>query len=238
MTLRVWHISFVATILILVDIHTAAAIMAGALPDTPAARVDPNVPSSPWAGVGSVVVNNNNYSGVAISRHYVLTAGHVAGGSVANPVAVQFVLNMNGDASDKRTADRIDVFPTQSYPYDDIALIHLPDPLPEGTPLYPIDDEPTALGTIYTLIGYGASGNGDIGISVGSSSTVKRKGENAIDLLPTTLDASGRKGSFYLYDFDGPTGNGRSGGPTLGNERETTVATGDSGSGAFVQVDG
>src|SRR5512134_1607005 len=48
----------------------AAAIMAGAPPDSPEAHVDPNTATSPWAGVGSVIVNGNPFSGAVIGpRH-------------------------------------------------------------------------------------------------------------------------------------------------------------------------
>ncbi len=57
----------------------ACAIMAGAIPDTPAARVDTAGPTSPWSGVGSVLVEGVPFSGVAIGARWVLTAAHVVG---------------------------------------------------------------------------------------------------------------------------------------------------------------
>lgn len=59
----------------------AGAIVGGAAPDSPAARVDPNTTTSPWAGVGSVRVNGGVYSGALIGRRYVLTAAHVVAGA-------------------------------------------------------------------------------------------------------------------------------------------------------------
>ena len=50
------------------------------------------------------------------------------------------------------------------------------------------------------------------------------------------LFRSGLSSRFFVYDFDGPTGNGSLGGPTLGNAIETMVAPGDSGGPSFIQV--
>ncbi|MGL1311187.1 hypothetical protein ACSTKO_24475, partial [Vibrio parahaemolyticus] len=74
-----------------------------------------------------------------------------------------------------------------------------------------------------------------MGVTVSASSSVKRTGTNVVDALQQTLDTSGLISRFYVYDFDGPTGNGSLGGPTLGNSTETLVAVGDSGSPAFVR---
>ena len=91
-------------------------------------------------------------------------------------------------------------------------------------------------GLTLVLAGYGASGNGNVGPSIGAAPTVKRTGHNTLDELTTTLDTSGLTSSFFVYDFDGPTGNGPLGGPTLGNAIETMVAAGDSGGPSFIQV--
>jgi len=64
---------------------------------------------------------------------------------------------------------------------------------------------------------------------------VKRTGTNVVDALQLTIDSSGLTSRFYIYDFDGPTGNGSSGGPTTGNTSETLVAVGDSGGPSFVR---
>ncbi len=62
----------------------AAALMAGAAPDSAAARVDTNVATSPFAGVAAISINGSTYSGVVIARQYILTAGHVAGAGAAS----------------------------------------------------------------------------------------------------------------------------------------------------------
>ena len=209
----------------------AQALMAGKAPDSAQARVDANTASSPWASVGSVVVNGSPYSGVAITREHVLTASHVVGS--ATPDKVQFVLN-NGPTPQTFSAAEISVFPSASFPYDDLAIIRLNVALPADLVIYPRIAGAPATGSVLTLVGYGASGNGDIGATVGGQKTVKRSGQNALDRIATSIDTSGRSSLFYLYDFDGPSGQGTFGGATLGNASETMVASGDSGSPAFL----
>jgi hypothetical protein len=216
----------------------AQAMLAGAAPDSPAARVDANTKDSPWAGV-VVVRTSGVFSGVAVSPRHILTAAHVAGGAKDNPASVTIVLNYGADESHSLAVTKADVFPTNSFPYDDLVLLTLAEPLPEGVPIYPINDLPPEPGkTGLILVGYGASGNGDAGASVGGSASVKRVGENMLDGLTASVDQSGRRSSFYLYDFDGPEGNSQMGGPTLGNTRETMVGSGDSGSPAFSLIKG
>jgi hypothetical protein len=216
------------------DIPRATALMAGATPDSPAARVDPNVATSPFAGVGSVVVGGSALSGVAIASQYVLTAAHVVSGQAVSNV--QFVLNLGSPTQWTSAVESIAIYPTDSFPYDDLAIIKLVTPVPVGVPVYPMYSGAAATGLIITLAGYGSSGNGNVGVTVGANSAIKRTGTNVVDSLQLTVDSSGRTSRFFIYDFDGPSGNGASGGATLGNATETIVAVGDSGSPAFVRV--
>lgn len=205
--------------------------MAGVAPDSPSNRIDPNTLESPYAGVGSVVVNGDPLSGVVVASQYVLTAAHVVSGQSAS--AIQFVLNIGGTPW-QSAVDSIATYPTFSFPYDDLAIIKLATPVPDGVPIYPLYNGSIKTGLTITLVGYGASGNGNAGVSVGQSANVKRVGGNVVDILTTTTDNSGRSSRFFVYDFDGPTGNGPLGGPTIGNTVETLVAVGDSGSPSFV----
>jgi len=209
----------------------AVALMAGQSPDSPAARVDANVSGSPYAGVGSVVVNGTPLSGVVIASQYVLTAGHDVNGAAVS--AIQFVLNPGGTPWSS-AVESVTIYPTFSFPYDDLAVLKLTNPVPIGVPAYPMYSGPIATGLTITLVGYGGSGNGNVGVTVGASSSVKRTGENVVDQLPTSLDSSGLTSRFFAYDFDGPSGDGSLGGLTLGNSLETVVAVGDSGSPSFV----
>lgn len=214
----------------------AVALMAGAPPDSAAARVDPNTANSPWSGVGSLSVNTGVFSGVPVAPTFVLTASHVVSGAV--PANIRYVFNIDGDQTTSIPAKAIHVFPTASFPYDDLALVELQSAVPAGAHLYPILFDLIQPGQVFTLVGYGRSGNGNVGPTVDASASVKRVGQNTADLVQTTVDTSGRTSLFYLYDFDGPSGNGSFGGPTLGNAVETSVAVGDSGSPAFAVVGG
>lgn len=208
--------------------------MAGQAPDSPAARVNPN--SDPtYSGVGSVLVNGAPLSGVVIAGQFVLTAAHVVSGANAN--AVSFALNQ-GSAQWTSAVESITIYPSFSFPYDDLAVLKLVNPVPASVPIYQMFSGTPTAGTVLTLVGYGQSGNGDTGPSVGASSTVKRVGANSLDALQPVVDQSGRTSRFFLYDFDGPTGNGPLGGPTLGNAVETVVAVGDSGSPVFIRNGG
>ena len=202
--------------------------MAGQAPDTPSARVDANVRSSPWSGAVSVVVDGSAYSGVVIGARHVLTASHVAAGHA--PSTVQVVVNLAA-AGQTIAVTNVATYPGAAFPYDDLTVLRLAQAVPAGTAIYPIVDNPYPTGTQITLVGYGASGNGNTGPSVPGSASVKRIGKNVLDQYTDRLDASGRTSPFFLYDFDGPSGAGQLGGPTLGNATETCVAGGDSGSG-------
>jgi len=211
----------------------ASALMAGNLPDTAAARVDPNTPLSPWSGVVSVVVGGAPFSGVVIGPRHVLTAAHVALNQ--NPANVTVVANTSATPA-LLAVEAVTSYPTAAFPYDDLSLLRLVQTVPTGVAVYTVMDAAQPLGTRVTLVGYGASGNPATGATVPGTSNVKRVGQNVIDQFTDRLDTSGRTGAFYLYDFDGPSGNGPIGGATLGNGVETSVAGGDSGSAAFVDT--
>ena len=51
-------------------------------------------------------------------------------------------------------------------------------------------------------------------------------------------DEGGGQNEVFRFDFDGPSGNGFLGGPTLGNAIETTLGGGDSGGPSFVLQNG
>jgi secreted trypsin-like serine protease len=218
--------------LLLGAVPQVKALMAGVSPDSPAARIDPNNAASSYAGVGSVVVGGQPLSGVVIASQYVLTAAHVVSGQA--PSNIQFVLNLGDPTPWTSAVESVTVYPTFSLPYDDLAVLRLARPVPDTVPVYPMYSGPIVAGLTITLVGYGSSGNGNVGVTVGASSAVKRVGSNVADRVQPTLDASGLVSQFYLYDFDGPSGSGSLGGPTIGNEVETLVAVGDSGSPAFV----
>jgi hypothetical protein len=221
------------------DSTDAPAVMAGTEPDTPASRVDPNFASSTWASVGSVVVKGEPFSGVLITRRHVLTAAHVAAG---DPAVVEFVLNAGGDASQRIAARSIHPHPKwkgfdPKRPNDDLAIIELAEPAAATIVIHPIATGTFPRGLEFTAVGYGASGHGDVGPTIGASATVKRVGSNNADAFLADHGGSGRIEA-YIFDFDGPGVRNRLGGEGLGNEVETSFAGGDSGSPAFVRTPG
>lgn len=214
----------------------AGALMAGLPPDTPEARVDPNRPQSPWAGVVAVRVGDGVYSGALVHRRAVLTAAHVAGGRPATDVAVQF--NLGGEPWTV-AAEQVLVHPRYTgaatpFMFHDVALVMLAQPAPAGAPVYRLHRRPLTPGTRLLLVGYGGSGAGDSGPTVPGSAQVKRVGENRADRVVPDPERPDRP-ALFLYDFDGPDADSnRMGGLTLGNDRETSAAGGDSGAPAFV----
>ncbi len=215
----------------------AWAMMAGAEPDSPAYRVDPNALSSDWASVGSVVARGNPYSGVLITRRHVLTAAHVAG---ANPAVLEFVLNAGGDASQRIPVRSIHRHPNwkgfdRHRPNDDLAVMELAETVLAEIVIHPIAVARFAEGQEFTAVGYGGSGQGNIGPSIHASATVKRVGSNNADAYIASSDGSGRIEGF-LFDFDGQGVRNALGGEGLGNETETSFVGGDSGSPSFVRT--
>jgi hypothetical protein len=212
---------------------SALGLMAGAPPDTPAARVDANTTSSPWAGVGSLTVNGSTFSASAIGTRYVLTAAHVASGQ--QPANITFNLNYGSNLSHRIPAAAVFVHPRFSgVSQYDLAIVELAADIPAGVPIYSLYFGSISPGTTLELVGYGSSGQGSSGISVGADPAIKRTGRNAAEAFAAEADNPGVPALFY-YDFDGagaPNCLGLSGG--LGNAVETTVAGGDSGSPAFV----
>jgi len=220
----------------------AYALLAGAYPDTPAARVDPNTPNSPWAGVGSITYNGGTYTGTLIARRYVLTAAHAVPVDPAG-MGVLFNLNLGPGQSQHIPVIRVHKHPNfvgfnTPNLNDDIAVLELERDAPAAAPIYGLSAAPMAPGTVLTLVGYGASGNGSTGLSIDRDPTVKRTGQNSADAFVADDEGSGEN-ELYLFDFDGEPGSSNFlGGKTLGNALETTFASGDSGSPAFIRENG
>lgn len=219
----------------------ARAVMAGAAPDTPAARIDANTASSPWRGVVSIHANGSLYSGVLIGPRHVLTAGHVFDPNPApETVTVQFNLGgapiVRAAAGYRKHPDYISFGNPNTQ--NDLAIIELAADAPAGALVYALASRVPVAGTAATLVGYGGSGYGDAGISVPRAADVKRTGRNSLDAFDYDAKGSG-KVLVYYFDFDGPSAaTNVVGAGTLGNALETTVAGGDSGSPAFVQEAG
>ena len=224
---------------------TATALMAGdtkSFPtDSPSKRVDPNRAESPWAGVGSLSVNGGTYSGVLIGPHQVLTAAHVVSGRAAADIT--FNLNDREITPHPIGVSAVYVHPGygaksfQGIVLNDLAVLQLDEDVPAQIPKYDLLGAPLKPGTILTLVGYGASGDGVHGVTVPANSSVKRVGKNVLDVYIKSSPAVALP-EVYLFDFDSPAAFNALGGGSLGNDVETMLAGGDSGSPAFVMQNG
>lgn len=221
--------------------------------DSPANRVDPNTTGSLFAGVGSLAITFGPSlficTATAISPTHVLTAAHCLdltddGTIDVAPSDVQFKLNYGSDVSDVITASSLFVHPdwtgfNNPSLNDDVGVVELSSPLPAGVPIYPLNTDPFVFIETATLVGYGWSGDGVNGFSVGPSWSVKRVGDNHTDAYITDDEGSGGR-EVFEFDFDGPHKKTNIFGPpqpfnlTLGNDIETTLGGGDSGGPAFI----
>jgi len=212
----------------------AHALMAGAAPDSPSARLDANLADSPYACVASLM-GGGCYSAVCIAPSFVLTAAHVA----AKAPDLFLYLNLGRDLSHRYVIKRVATPPAPakrdpSQPVGDVALLEIHGRLPEGLVLPPMAATPAREGLRIELAGYGASGFGDRGVTVGSNPMLKRVGANRIDRVLRSDDASATP-LLYYFGFD--AANARDG-RSLGNAIEAGLASGDSGSPAFVRENG
>jgi hypothetical protein len=231
----------------------------GSPTDSPAQRVDPNTPDSPFAGVGSLEVTKKHKSflctATALDATHVLTAAHCldlnddGDSNFRDKIwSVTFNINLDQDPGFDEVDIVVDASSWVLHPdytgfnrpsvNDDLAIVTLATPLPPEVPTYALHLSPLVPEvSVLKMVGYGSSGDGDRGIYLHSDVTVKRTGENVADDFEEQDDfGSPDADEVFLFDFDGPVGDGRMGGPTLGNDRETTLGGGDSGGPSFVQV--
>lgn len=218
----------------------------GSPADSPANRVDPNTTTSPYGGVGSVYMQTSSGgyigSAAAISRIHILTAGHnvdISGDGIVDVATsnFSFILNFGGSYSDEIYAKAIHLHPDYtgfSNPVvnDDLAIVELSRPLPEGVPIYPLYDTPFTAAERITMVGYGTSGDGVNGYYVNPRFDVKRVGYQMADAYEVDDEGSGSR-EVFEFDFDG-AGINRWGGGSLGNDVESHIGGGDSGGPSFV----
>jgi hypothetical protein len=211
-------------------------------------RIDDNVPSSAYAGVGSLNVAGGRCTGSLISPIHVLSAGHCFDNDSNGipdvlPGQVQFILNDDGDSSFMSGISAVNLHPdftgfANPSLRDDVSVVTLNDPAPAGVPIYDLWRTAVPTGAPAILVGYGNTGNGTLGQTVLGNYTTKRVGANALDFFVDDDEGSGTLEA-YQFDFDFPDGsNGDLGGPSLGNDVETSIRGGDSGGPAFLEQNG
>lgn len=207
--------------------------------DTPSARIDT---SGGFPFVGALSISNGLGSftgtGVALSRDWVLTAGHNADlnddGALDAGLATSFHLPGAGVFTVTTAITHPDVtgFGVPSV-HDDLVLLRLEPPLPEGL-AYPTMGALIGGGDAFTMVGFGRSGYGSYGYTTGAGLSVRRFGENMFDTFWFDDEGSG-SAEVFRYDFDAPATTGQPGG-SLGNTRESLIAPGDSGGPALIRT--
>lgn len=208
----------------------ALALPLSALALVGGAGVDPNLADSPWAGVGTLRVGSSAYTATLIAPGYILTAAHVAAGAELSGIsfqthagtspsyaASQVFLNPDYTAS---ASGNVAGDPTH---HADLAIIRLAEAVPSGIPSYSLFSGPLQ-GRVLSFVSYGGS------------ASAKKTGENVADLLFANTQGVLQT---YVFDYDGPDlSSNYLGGGTLGANREASLVPGDSGSAAFVLVNG
>jgi len=192
-------------------------------------------------------------SGTLISSEWVLTAGHVVGGTNNYGAGVSGMFFGLGSVYSGTGIAATEWIPYSGWSSSngdvwagvDLGLVRLSQPITTVTPAL-LDFSTPLLGLLGTSVGYGRSGIGSGGMSTPAGT--KRAGQNMIDARGgmvttmgsgTLLDLDGISPTVLFQDFDHPTDLVAS---TMGSvtpvAQEYLIASGDSGGGLFIDVGG
>ena len=194
-------------------------------------------------------------SGTLISPEWVLTAGHVVGGTNNSGAGISEMIFGLSSSYDGMGVSALEWIPYTGWSSSggnlwngvDLGLVRLSQPITSVTPAQ-IDFSTSPVGLLGTNVGYGRSGLGTGGMTTAAGT--KRAGQNMIDArggMVTTmgsgtlleLDLRGISPTVLFQDFDNPTDLVASSiGSAIPVAQEYLIASGDSGGGLFINVGG
>jgi secreted trypsin-like serine protease len=181
-----------------------------------------------YPSVGKATGSVFGGSGVLISDRWVLTAGHIALGKTGGTFTI---------GGSNYTVQSTIMHPQYSFPANpyDLGLLYLSAPVVGVIPttMYRFSSPNAVLGREATWVGHGQGGTG---LSGAQSPLDFRAFTNVIDVFGPSY---GLTTTAFVADFDKPDGttNASNSEPTA-TRLEGNVASGDSGGGVFVTVDG
>lgn len=180
-----------------------------------------------FANVGELHSNIGWGSGTLIAPNWVLTAGHMFGGSPSGTI------NFGGTWY---TIDSVSIFPSWDIGKNDLSLAHLSTSVSGIAPAAIWGGGLTEVSKDATSVGFGIGGNGDTGDTL--SYGTKRGFENVIDGYDQKIWGFDYHG--LLLDFDKPDGSTNTfsmlGSSSAPRNLEGCATPGDSGGGLFVNL--
>lgn len=206
--------------------------------DRPSWRIDPLGQNSPYSSVGGLGITSgsSNYygTGVALSRNWILTAGHNVDYNDNGEPDTDLTVEINIPGFGSYTVDSWQTKPNfngfgNPDVHNDLALLYIEEALPEL--VFPALGLSMGIGDTINLVGFGRSGYGSYGYTTDANTTDRRTGTNVVDSFENNPSGNG---TLFRYDFDDADTFGTADG-SLGNDVETLIGPGDSGGPALME---